>query len=340
MGIYDRDYYRKEGPSFLGSFMSTASVCKWLIIINVVVFLIQLLDMRGALGPRGEFTRTFDLNTGVAAWRLADLAPDLELENFRREDPEGFRAFRERIGRPGVLQGQVWRLLTYSFLHSPYGVFHILWNMLFLWWFGSELEQMYGSREFLAFYLVAALLGGVAFVLAQLAGIGGFAAAVGASGALTAVMVVYAFHFPTRTILLFFILPVPVWLMVIANVALDSFVFVSGAQTGTAVAVHLGGAAFGLAYYSLHLRLLQLLPDLRAWRARRNRPRLRVYREEEPVAVPAPRAPALDLERDEKLEAKVDAVLAKVARQGRESLTETERQILLRASEVYKKRRS
>ena len=83
---------------------------------------------------------------------------------------------------------------------------------------------------------------------------------------------------------------------------------------------------------------MRTLDQLRAWQKRATGPRLRVYREE-PVSAPAfsSRAPAA--EADEQMEAKVDAVLEKVARLGQDSLTETEKQILLRASEVYKRRR-
>ena len=49
------------------------------------------------------------------------------------------------------------RLLSYAFLHDPGDIFHILFNMLFLWWFGSDVEDLYGPREFLSFYLTAAL---------------------------------------------------------------------------------------------------------------------------------------------------------------------------------------
>ena len=311
MGIYDRDYYRDEGPSFLGSITNTPVVCKWLILVNVAVFLLQVLDKQGA------FTQALSLTTGAWAWL----------------HPAGASYVPS-----GVLQGQVWRLLTYAFLHSPEDIMHIVWNMVFLWWFGRELEVMYGSREFLGFYLVAAVVGGVAYVIQQLAGMGGFNSSLGASGAVSAVMLVYAFHFPRHTILLFLIVPVPIWLFVAYSVAKDSFVFLSGIQNGTAVAVHLGGTFFGLLYYQLHLRLTNYLPDFRAWRAQRARPKLRVYREEEPVGAPVPHASSAD--KDEHLEAKMDAVLDKLAKHGQASLTESERQILMRASELYKRKRT
>src|SRR4051794_30937346 len=110
MGIYDRDYYRKEGPSFLGSFSDRGSACKWLIGINVAVFVVQLL--------------TWNREAGGS---IID------------------QAFALDVSR--VLHGELWRLLSYAFLHSVYDPFHILFNMLFLWWFGNEIENLYGSRE-------------------------------------------------------------------------------------------------------------------------------------------------------------------------------------------------
>jgi hypothetical protein len=107
------------------------------------------------------------------------------------------------------------------------------------------------------------------------------------------------------------------------------------------VTVHLAGAAFGFAYYKFQWRLLGSLPSLSAWQRKRARPRLRVYHgdetEHEPAAVATP-ARSSDI--DEQLEAKLDAVLEKVARTGKDSLTASERAILLQASEIYKRRRS
>jgi membrane associated rhomboid family serine protease len=301
MGIYDRDYYRREGPSFLGSITSTSQVCRWLIGINIAVFVLQIL-VRG-------FTNAFDLDVDA------------------------------------VLQGQVWRLLTYAFLHDPGNVWHIVWNMLFLWWFGTDVEEIYGSREFLAFYLTAALLGGFGFLAGYYAMDMPGARCLGASGAVTAVLVLCAMHFPTRIILVFMILPVPIWLFVVISVGKDAYYLLRNIDSGTAVTVHLAGAAFAFLYYKAQWRVLYLTSWLRSLLRQRSRPNLRVYREEpqQPVSVAAPPAapgaqPTGDV--DEHLEAKLDAILEKVARHGQNSLTESERQILLRASEVYKKRRS
>ncbi len=323
MGIYDREYYRREGPSFLDSFHLRGQVCNWLILVNIAVYVVQL------------FTRV--------RWE---------------EDPRIWLAgpFTDalRLDVDAVLHGQVWRLLTYAFVHDP-GVlgsgagffWHIVFNMWFLWMFGRDLEELYGPREFLSFYLVAALLGGLAFLGAGL--VTGQKYCIGASGAVTAVMVLYALHFPKRRIYLMFVLPLPVWVFVGIQVVQDSFLFASQAvgdheamKSRVAVSVHLGGAAFALLYYRLHWRLSGFWGRVGAWRAQRSRPRLRVYHEEpqrppEPVHASVPPS-AGDV--DEQLEAKLDAVLEKVARSGQASLTDSERQILLRASEIYKRRRS
>jgi membrane associated rhomboid family serine protease len=304
MGIYDRDYYRREGPSFLGSFVERGMACKWLIGINVGVFILQMLS-----GPPGQeddpFTR--------ALWLNVD----------------------------DVLHGQVWRLLTYAFLHSTSTPWHILWNMLFLWWFGSEVEDLYGPREFTLFYLASALFGGIFHVV--FAGLGWISPlpVIGASGAVTTVLVLCAIHFPTKLIYVFMLFPVPIWLFVVVSVFLDFYAFVGRNGGGTAVDVHLAGALFAFIYYKQHWRLSGLWLDLRSWRRKRNRPSLRVFRgeeEAEPAPVIAPTAP-LSLD-DEQLEAKVDAILEKISRSGKESLTENERQLLLRASERIKRRRT
>jgi membrane associated rhomboid family serine protease len=310
MGIYDREYYRREGPSLLGSLTGRAQVCKWLIIINIAAFILQLLTANHGNG--GLFTDAFELDV-------------------------------QKV----VESGQVWRLLTYAFLHLPSDIWHIVINMLFLWWFGNDLEEVYGSREFLAFYLVSAVVGGLAYTAQGWIGHvywhNPYGRCLGASGAVMAVMILCACHFPGKTVLVFFILPMPIWLMAVIWVALDAFRLLGNRAGEIAVTVHLGGAAFGFAYFKMQWRLTSLWSSLGNWQRRRNRPKLRVYRPETEEEAPMPTpvsvaAPGSDL--DEHLEAKLDAVLEKVAKTGQASLTDGERQILMRASEVYKRRRS
>ena len=312
MGIYDRDYVRREGPSYLGSFLERGRVCKWLIGINVAVFFLQLAT-RGAEGM-GWFTNALDLNVYEV-----------------------------------VFHGQLWRLLTHAFLHDVMSPWHILFNMLFLWWFGSDVEDLYGPREFIAIYLVGGLASAVAYVVTSLPVVLALTdpaespAAIGASGAVTAVLVIFACHYPTRIIYVMWFLPVPIWLFVIFTVLHDAYSLVGRFETGVAVAGHLGGAAFGYLYYKMTWRLSGLWPQFTKWNKRRSQPKLRVYREDDPptpVSVTAsapPSSPALE---DEHLEAKMDAILEKISREGKETLTDSDKAILQKASELLRKKRS
>lgn len=315
MGIYDRDYYRREGPSFLGSFTSRAPVCKWLIIINVAMFVAQIATssstrdtLGGGLRADGAFTDAL----------LLDSVQVLE-------------------------HGQVWRLLTYAFLHAITW-YHILFNMLFLWWMGNELEEMYGSKEFLALYLVAAVVAGATFLLHGII-VNEPMRCLGASGAVMALTVLFALYFPQRTILVFFVIPMPIWVVVVLYVGYDLFMFLLSVAAGqsqsfVAVSAHLGGALFGWLYYKFQWRFTSMFSGWQTWKRRRVRPQLRIYREEEatPAGVRA-RVPP-DHEIDEHLEAKLDAVLAKMSQVGKENLSESEREVLQRASEIYKRRRT
>jgi hypothetical protein len=150
------------------------------------------------------------------------------------------------------------------------------------------------------------------------------------------VLVLCALHYPRKVILLFFILPVPIWVFVVYIVARDTFDFLGRTPNGIATSAHLGGAAFAYAYYKLHWRITSLWPSIQNWRQQRSRPRLRIHREEEvrePVGITA-RPPV-----DEHLEAEMDAILEKISRTGKESLTDREREVLLRASEIYRNKR-
>jgi membrane associated rhomboid family serine protease len=307
MGIYDRDYYRREGPSYLDSFTLRGQATKWIIVATGFIFVLQILtrvQRAPGLWFPGFITTTFSL------------------------DPEL------------VLHGEVWRLVTYAFLHSDGGGsnfwMHIVFNMWMLWLFGGYIEDIYGRWEFLTFYLTAALVGGLAYMAEYLVGIRA-GVCIGASGAVTASMVLCAFYHPRLTILLFFVIPVPIWVLAIFQVAQDALGFLS-AQPGTAFSVHLGGAAFGALYFQSKIRILKIGDWFRGLKLGRARARLRVYAPQEESREPVPVLSGPEI--DEQLEAKLDAVLEKVAQQGKESLSESERQILMRASEIYKRRRS
>lgn len=231
-----------------------------------------------------------------------------------------------------VLEGEVWRLITSLFLHSD--LWALFWNMLVLYWAGSRLEEMYGAREFLAYYLLSGVLANAAGLLAFEANPAIHWANIGASGPVAAVLVLYAAHFPHQQILLFFVLPMRVWVMAVLFVGLNIFFFGPG--------VVLVGAVLGLLYRQCGIRITGLFSQRIGLPIRRG-PRLRVVRPEpeppEPVGAAVETQPPPKASVDEHLEATLDRILEKVSRHGQGSLTAEEHEILVRASELYKKRR-
>ena len=104
----------------------------------------------------------------------------------------------------------------------------------------------------------------------------------GASGAIAGVVVLYALNFPHRTLLLFFVIPIPAWLLGVLFVAYDMFGASGGiAGSNVAFSVHLAGAAFAFVYYQRGWNLTRLTPGRIAWPSFRRKPRLRIHKPEE-----------------------------------------------------------
>ncbi len=242
---------------------------------------------------------------------------------------------------------QVWRLLTATFLHDLTYPWHIVVNMLFLWMVGREMESFYGTRDFVALYLAAAVVSTLCWAIADTFGSApGMATMVGASGAVMAIVVLYTLYYPRREVL-FFIFPVEMWLLLVIYLGSDLLSFLGGANQKTAYAAHLGGAAFGYLFKVGDLRLSRIEKMFR------RTPRLRVVSAEpressssrpsmgptwSPSAAavrPGPTAVITEEQFDEKL----DEILVKIAREGRGSLSEDENRILDEASRRARNRR-
>lgn len=145
----------------------------------------------------------------------------------------------------------VWQIATYMFLHG--GLFHILFNMLALWMFGTELERMWGTRYFLKFYLVTGTGAGLLTTLFSLLP---FAFAqtlhqsvvIGASGAIYGLLLAYGLYFPDRPIYMYFVFPIPARVFVLIMGAIAFYSSMSDAGGGIANATHLGGLLVGYVY--------------------------------------------------------------------------------------------
>ncbi len=140
---------------------------------------------------------------------------------------------------PGRLFPYIWSPFTYMFVHG--GFMHLLINMLILFFFGPPLEDRWGSREFIKFYILAGLGGALLSILLPYP-------IIGASGAVLGVMVAFAMFWPESPIYIWGIFPIKAKWLVGAYVALTVFYAISGGQPGVAHLAHLGGALAAFAY--------------------------------------------------------------------------------------------
>lgn len=156
----------------------------------------------------------------------------------------------------------IWQAFTYMFLHSS-GVFHILFNMLTLWWFGSELESRWGPRFFLVYYLVCGvgagliyLAGTVIYYLITGEAISMAAPLVGASGATYGLLLAYGLIFGEREIYFMMLFPMKAkfFVMIIGAVELVTLLD-SGMGSAVANLAHLGGLIVGFGFLAIVARI-------------------------------------------------------------------------------------
>jgi membrane associated rhomboid family serine protease len=155
-----------------------------------------------------------------------------------------------------VLHGLVWTLLTAAFSHSE--IWHLAINMFVLWSFGTVLERLWGTRKFVVFYTVAALVASICHCLVSTLLIGNSdIPALGASGAVSGLLLAYALMFPRHKILLMGVVPVPALVGVLAFVGIDLwglFAQTRGGGLPIGHGAHLGGALAGAVMYFFWLR--------------------------------------------------------------------------------------
>lgn len=146
---------------------------------------------------------------------------------------------------------QPWRIVTYTFIHSMRNPFHIVFNMLILWFFGKPVEQAMGTRSFTALYFISAIGGAlIQMTWAHISGDGLNIPVIGASGAVMGVTAAFGlFLFPNMQVLFFFI-PMPARYLVALLIAMDLLFIGSG--DNVARLVHIGGA--GIASLVMYYR--------------------------------------------------------------------------------------
>ena len=347
MGFEDRDYTR-EGD-YTGTYAGwsldfISPVVKWLIVVNVVVFLAQIFLTRSYTPADHE--RQIERMPKRMREMVREQERQVAEERKKHPDDPAYSAPIDEYGtdqrvslldewfaletRQIVFHGQIWRLVTYAFCHERLGIWHILLNMAALFWFGITMETMYGQREFLLFYLCAAVFSGLLNIALDL-WMGSSIPVVGASGAVMAVLMLYAIHYPRNTIRLWFFPIEARWLVVIYVIITvhPLLLAVAGEQlyTGVAHAAHLGGLVFGFFYWKFDVQLERWwdkLPKLRVGTGGRG---------------PSRRSPSpIRRSAERQMEDEVDDILRKLHESGEASLTDQERRTLARASERYKRK--
>ena len=257
------------------------------------------------------------------------------------------------VSADGVLNKlRVWTLLTSALSHQD--LWHILFNMLFFWLLGQDVERVYGYRNFYGLYAFSAVIGSLAHVawdllLGHLDG-----NALGASGAIMGIAVVAAIFDPNRPMSLYGIITVPLKWVVVAYLLVNVSEIVKNHGDGIAYAVHLGGALGGFIFWKMDLRLFAspgrsgvgFLYRIKRWLNRK--PHLRIVEKpmpEEAVvstrireAIGAAQSQPSSVRRvDLATSQRVDELLEKISRQGLHALTDEERAFLKESSQKYKK---
>lgn len=239
---------------------------------------------------------------------------------------------------PALAITRPWTIVTYMFAHDPSSMWHLLMNMLGLFFFGPPLEERLGSRDFLIFYFVCGLGGALlSFVFAFNAPI------IGASAAVYGVLLAFAIFWPDVQIYIWGILPVKAKWLVGVIVAMSVISAFSASADGVAHFAHLGGFAAAFLYlrFSGHRRYGGGMMDrLKGAMPKRRNKNLTVVPGGRDVGEAPPQPPQQQTRRrredDTRMLDDLDRVLDKISHEGISSLSAEERRLLDEASRRYK----
>ncbi|MBL4699127.1 MAG: rhomboid family intramembrane serine protease [Phycisphaerales bacterium] len=226
---------------------------------------------------------------------------------------------------------EVWRLITFQFLHDPNSILHVLFNMFGMWVFGPMVEQYLGRKKYLAFYLICGLSGGLLFIILNVLGAytplnilkDGFQTPlIGASAGVFGVIVACAFVSPNSVIRLLFP-PIPLKMQTFAYgyVAIALFSLLRGSPNAGGEAAHIGGAIAGY-FFIRHSHFLtdffDIFGDSRKPKKSKAGKKKSSYRSYKNSSGPS---------QDD-----IDKILQKVSQKGLASLSDKEKKLLALAS--------
>jgi membrane associated rhomboid family serine protease len=290
-------------------------------------------DLKRTFRQRGTLTQLIMINVGVFLF-LKVLGVFFFL--FKQENLEQLvLSYLALPADPALILKKPWTIISYMFLH--YDFFHILFNMLWLYWFGKIFLEYLNPKKLISVYLIGGFAGGLVYVLA----FNLFPAfqeslsqsvALGASAAVLAIVVAISFYVPDYTIQLLFLGPVKLKYIALVTIFIDIVSIPSGNAGGHLA--HLGGAFFGF-LYATQLRqgkdiskgFSRLMDNLFSLFKRRPEMKVKYKR-------PSGK-PETDLEYNARRAAEqrsIDQILDKIARNGYEGLSKEEKETLFKSS--------
>ncbi|HSL87738.1 MAG TPA: rhomboid family intramembrane serine protease [Ignavibacteriaceae bacterium] len=295
------NYHR---PGF-GGFSVFPPVIKNLMIINVAIFFIQILGNEIIVSGKTPLSQVL-----IQYFALIPIG-----------------TFADASFYP-------WQLITYQFMHGGFG--HIFFNMFALWMFGMEIENMWGPKKFLLFYLGSGVVAGLCHLfISPLLGASP-APTIGASGAVYAVLIGFALFFPNRYIFLYFLIPVKAKYL-IGFLIVFEFLAINSAHSNIAHLAHLGGALTGFLFIwfdkSSHIDLKAMIRRNRFKQSASSGSVFDIFTKSKDVQeakyydIKDSKEDKLDVTQEE-----IDRILDKISQSGYENLTAREKKILFEAS--------
>ena len=281
---------------------------------------------------------SFLVIANIAVWLLIQL---IRVLAFLFDKPDSFSAFEEVVNYLAVpasipmLLYRPWTLLTYMFLHVSF--WHILFNMLWLFWFGRIFLEYLTEKQLLWVYLLGGLGGAFAYIFAynifpvfEPMIVNSYA--LGASASVMAVVTAIAFYVPNYTLYLIFFGRVKIVYIAIGLFVLDFFT-IPGGNAGGQIA-HIGGALLGFLYIKSlspsSITSYSRKSSLSSWFAN-----MFLVRKKRASGTGIPKRPVTDEEFNQQKaqqQKQIDIILDKISKGGYDSLTREEKEFLFKSS--------